>query len=117
VRNPHSLPTFLVDGAVAGTWRHRAGRIELDPFERLDAATLRELPAEGERLAAFTPEAELLSAKLRVQGGGAVNAPVHLMKLSIVSMTTQCVSRPAASVGARRRGRCIWIVPAALLLL
>jgi hypothetical protein len=53
VRNPHSLPTFLVDGAVAGTWRHRDGRIELEPFERLDAATLRELRAEGERLAAF----------------------------------------------------------------
>ncbi|MEA2137067.1 MAG: hypothetical protein QOG56_217, partial [Solirubrobacteraceae bacterium] len=36
VRNPHSLPTFLVDGAVAGTWKHRDGAIELDPFEPLD---------------------------------------------------------------------------------
>ena len=32
VRNPHSTPTFLVDGAVAGTWRHRDGAIELEPF-------------------------------------------------------------------------------------
>jgi hypothetical protein len=53
VRNPHSLPTFLVDGAVAGTWRHRDGEIELEPFERLDASTMRELRAEAERLAAF----------------------------------------------------------------
>jgi hypothetical protein len=53
VRNPHSSPTFLVDGAVAGTWKHRDGKIELDPFERLDAATMRELRDEGERLAAF----------------------------------------------------------------
>ena len=53
VRNPHSLPTFLVDGAVAGTWKHAGGAVELDPFEPLDAATLRELRAEGERLAAF----------------------------------------------------------------
>ena len=36
-RNPHSMPTFLVDGAVAGTWKHRDGRIELAPFEPLDA--------------------------------------------------------------------------------
>jgi hypothetical protein len=53
VRNPHSLPTFLVDGAVAGTWKHRDGAIELDPFEPLDPATLRELREQGERLAAL----------------------------------------------------------------
>jgi hypothetical protein len=47
------LPTFLVDGAVAGTWRHERGAIELTPFGRLDAAALRELAAEAERLAAF----------------------------------------------------------------
>lgn len=52
-RNPPSVPTFLVDGAVAGTWRYERGRIELSPFRRLDRATLRELRAEGERLAAF----------------------------------------------------------------
>ena len=27
VRAPHSFPTFLVDGAVAGTWRHEQGRV------------------------------------------------------------------------------------------
>ncbi|MEA2193270.1 MAG: hypothetical protein QOI73_3391, partial [Solirubrobacteraceae bacterium] len=53
-KNPQSLPTFLVDGVVAGTWRHRDGEIELEPFEPpMDAAVLRELREEGERLAAF----------------------------------------------------------------
>jgi len=53
VRNPHSTPTFLVDGAVAGTWKHADGRIEVAPFGRLDPATRRELRDEADRLAAF----------------------------------------------------------------
>jgi hypothetical protein len=52
-RNPHSFPTFLVDGAVAGTWGHEGGRISLEPFGRLDAATRRELEREAEGLAAL----------------------------------------------------------------
>jgi hypothetical protein len=52
-RNPHSFPTFLVDGAVAGTWRHERGRIRLEPFGRLDAATRRALDREAEGLAAL----------------------------------------------------------------
>jgi hypothetical protein len=50
---PQSYPTFLVDGAVAGTWRFEQGAIDLAPFGRLDAAARRELAAEAERLAAF----------------------------------------------------------------
>src|SRR5215212_889796 len=53
VKAPQSYPTFLVDGAVAGTWRHEDGRIELSPFGRLDPAHRRRLEAEAERLAAF----------------------------------------------------------------
>lgn len=53
VRNPHSDAVFLVDGAVAGTWRHRDAKIELNPFEKLDAATQRELRDEADRLAEF----------------------------------------------------------------
>jgi hypothetical protein len=45
--------TFLVDGLVAGTWRHRQGKIELEPFAPLPATARRELEAEGRRLAAF----------------------------------------------------------------
>lgn len=53
IRNPQSTPVFLVDGEVAGTWRHDAGRIAIEPFGRLDAAARRALSAEAERLAAF----------------------------------------------------------------
>ena len=53
VKAPQSYPTFVVDGAVAGTWRHEDGRIELTPFGRLDAADRRALEAEAERLATF----------------------------------------------------------------
>ena len=52
-RNPHSFPTFLVDGRVAGTWRQENGGIALAPFGRLDPATRRELTREADRLAEF----------------------------------------------------------------
>jgi hypothetical protein len=52
-RTPQSFPTFLVDGAVAGTWRYEDGRVTFDAFERLDARTQRELREEGERMAAL----------------------------------------------------------------
>jgi hypothetical protein len=52
-KNPPSVPTFLVDGAVAGSWKHQDGRIELTPFERLDRRVTRELREEADRLAAF----------------------------------------------------------------
>jgi len=50
---PQSFPTFTVDGAVAGTWKHDAGRIELNPFGRLAPADRRALESEAERLATF----------------------------------------------------------------
>jgi len=53
IRNPQSAPTFLVDGAVAGTWRYRDGRIAVDEFAPLPASVRRELADEGERLAAL----------------------------------------------------------------
>jgi hypothetical protein len=53
VKVPHSFSTFLVDGAVAGTWRHKEGRIEVDPFHRISRTTRRELEEEAGRLAAF----------------------------------------------------------------
>ncbi len=52
-RNPHSVPTFLVDGAVAGAWRHQQGRVRLEPFEPLPRRVIRELEEEAQRLAAF----------------------------------------------------------------
>ncbi|HYM57485.1 MAG TPA: winged helix DNA-binding domain-containing protein [Solirubrobacteraceae bacterium] len=53
IKNPHSLSTFLVDGAVAGSWKHERGEIRLDQFGPLDAATRRALREEADRLADF----------------------------------------------------------------
>lgn len=50
---PQSFGTFLVDGAVAGTWRFDGGRIRTEPFERLSLETRVELREEAERLGAF----------------------------------------------------------------
>jgi winged helix DNA-binding protein len=50
-RTPQSMPTFLVDGRVAGSWKFEKGKVKLDPFERLDVTAKRELRQEGDRLA------------------------------------------------------------------
>jgi DNA glycosylase AlkZ-like len=49
-RTPQSMPTFMVDGRIAGSWRFEKGRVKLDPFEKLDAAAKRNLAAEADRL-------------------------------------------------------------------
>jgi hypothetical protein len=51
IKVPHSFPTFLVDGQVAGTWRFESGKIDLKPFGRLHAADKRALTEEADRLA------------------------------------------------------------------
>ena len=50
---PRSVPTFLVDGQVAGTWAYADGRVATSPFHDLPAADRRAVEAEAERLAAF----------------------------------------------------------------
>jgi Winged helix DNA-binding domain len=56
-KTPHSTPTFLVGGAVAGKWSVEATKkkatLVLEPFERLPAAAQRELREEAERLVRF----------------------------------------------------------------
>jgi Winged helix DNA-binding domain len=52
-KTPHSVPAFLVDGQVAGTWRHERGRVVTEPFEPLPAAARRDVAAEAERLETF----------------------------------------------------------------
>jgi DNA glycosylase AlkZ-like len=52
-KTPQSMPTFMVDGRVAGSWRHEDGRVMTTPFEPLPAGAMREVAAEAERLAAF----------------------------------------------------------------
>jgi hypothetical protein len=53
IKTPHSFPTFLVDGAVAGAWRYEDGRVTLEPGTKLDRATRHALDEEAERLALF----------------------------------------------------------------
>lgn len=56
-RNGDTLPTFLVNGRVAGLWWAEpdgaATRIALEPFVRLSRVERREVGREGDRLAAF----------------------------------------------------------------
>jgi len=52
-KTPQSVQTFLVDGAVAGTWTYDKGRIRLEPFGRLDPSARRQLQEEAEGLAAL----------------------------------------------------------------
>ena len=53
IRNPFSVGTYLVDGAVAGAWSLRNGRIELDPYEALSTADTRAVETERVALEAF----------------------------------------------------------------
>ena len=50
---PQSIGTFLVDGAVAGTWKYRDGRVTVEEFHPLSAADRRAVAAEADRLADF----------------------------------------------------------------
>ena len=52
-RNPHSVAVFLVDGRAEGAWRYADGRVELDPWRRLEKRVREALDAEAQRLAAF----------------------------------------------------------------
>ncbi len=52
-KNPFSVGTYLVDGAVAGAWSLRDGRIVLDPFERLSARDRGAVEDERVALEAF----------------------------------------------------------------
>jgi hypothetical protein len=51
VRTPQSVNTFLVDGQVAGTWKHEKGGVQLEPFKRLATAERQALNEEADRLA------------------------------------------------------------------
>jgi len=67
-KTPQSVNTFLVDGAVAGTWSvHRTKRkaeLLVTPFEQLRKGVKSELQTEGERLVRFhEPEAESYSLR------------------------------------------------------
>jgi hypothetical protein len=52
-KTPHSVPTYLVDGEVAGTWRYEKGKVRLEAFAPVPRTARRELEDEADRLAAF----------------------------------------------------------------
>jgi hypothetical protein len=55
-KTPHSVSTFLVDGAVAGKWRYEKGRVRLEPFGRLPKGARTDVEEEAERLASLHAE-------------------------------------------------------------
>jgi hypothetical protein len=52
-KTPHSVPTFLLDGRVAGTWTEQRGHVKVEPFGRIPRESRRALDEEAERLSAF----------------------------------------------------------------
>ena len=50
---PQSVPTYLIDGRVAGTWRFEKGDISINQFAKLEQKAARELDDERERLRQF----------------------------------------------------------------
>ena len=50
---PRSVPTFLVDGQVAGTWAHDGRQVVVTTFHDLPTKDRRAVEAEAERLSAF----------------------------------------------------------------
>lgn len=67
-KTPHSFPTFLVDGSVAGRWRvertARKATLVLEPFESVPRAAQRELREEAARLVRFVePEGSAYAVK------------------------------------------------------
>jgi hypothetical protein len=52
-KNPFSVGVYLVDGAAAGAWSVREGRVVLDPFRDLATAERRAVEREREALEAF----------------------------------------------------------------
>jgi hypothetical protein len=52
-KTPQSVPTFAVDGQVAGTWRFEGGKVTLEAFRRLSPGEREELEQEREGLTAL----------------------------------------------------------------
>ena len=50
---PQSVPTFLIDGKVAGTWRLDAVDLQISPYRKLDQRSAAALGEEAERLREF----------------------------------------------------------------
>lgn len=56
-RNPQSVPTFVIDGRVAGSWKYGEGRIVVSPYEPIPTRFADDLEAERRALERFHLEA------------------------------------------------------------
>ena len=52
-KTPQSMPTFLVNGAVAGTWKFEASQVKLTPFDLIPKKWKRDLEEETTALTTF----------------------------------------------------------------
>ncbi len=52
-KTPQSMPTFLINGAIAGTWKYESGTVRLNPFDVIPRKWKRELEEEAKALAVF----------------------------------------------------------------
>jgi hypothetical protein len=52
-KNPQSVSTFLIDGAVAGTWKQEGSAVSLEPLTPVPRTFRRELEEEARRLSGF----------------------------------------------------------------
>jgi hypothetical protein len=52
-KTPHSVPTFIVDGQVAGSWKHEHGRVQIEPFEQIPRRARGAVDDEAGRLSEF----------------------------------------------------------------
>lgn len=52
-KTPHSMPTFMVDGTVAGTWQYEGGKVTVSPFDPIPRKWKREMDEERRALVAF----------------------------------------------------------------
>jgi len=52
-KTPQSMPTFMTDGVVAGTWKYEAGKVHVSEFAPIPRKWKRELEEEARALAAF----------------------------------------------------------------
>ena len=89
IRTPHSVNTFLVDGAVAGTWRYEDGRVRTEPFgapgPRDRASAARGGRAPGRVLRLVTDDSGLAVELLQQLVGGELDRLVAPLGRTVVA--------------------------------
>ncbi|AUX31235.1 MULTISPECIES: winged helix DNA-binding domain-containing protein [Sorangium] len=117
--NLRILPTFLVDGFVAGTWgierKKASATLVIEPFEALSRAAREELAEEGEALLRFVEE-DAGAFEVRFDKGGAAKAPAARAKRDAATKAPAARAKGAAAAkapAARAKGAAAAKAPAA----